>query len=417
MNRLQPMPRPGALNISIKSSLNCNVASIMKNFLVPCLLPVVAATALTSCSRTPAPAPPSLKVTVSQPQAATVANWDEYPGHVEAVETVEIRPRVSGYIDSIHFQDGADVKAGDLLFVIDPRPYQAELERVQAESRRAETRLELVQNDFKRAEGLRGTRAISEEEYDNRSKAVRAAEADLAAARAGEAVARINLDYTQIKAPITGKIGRRLITAGNFVQLQGNGGAATVLATIVSLDPIYCYFDADEQAYPQYRRNGSAGQAESATDNSIPCELALVNEEGYPHKGRVDFFDNEVNPTTGTIRMRAVFANENRALIPGLFAKVRLTAGPPQQTLLIPDVAVGSDQGYKFVFVVNKDNVIEVRSIETGRAHGPLRSVLKGLTVQDRVVVNGLMMLRPGVKVEITDGASGAMAPKAQAGQ
>jgi RND family efflux transporter MFP subunit len=408
-NSDKPLPRCSA-NRSPHS------VAFMKNYLVPCLLPILAATTLTSCSRTSPSAPPLLNVTISQPHEATVTNWDEYPGHVEAVETVEIRPRVSGYIDSIHFQDGAEVKAGDLLFVIDPRSYEADLERAQADRQRAETHLELVQNDFKRAEGLRGTKAISEEEYDNRSKAVRAAEADLAAARAGEAVARINLDYTQIKAPITGRIGRRLVTAGNFVQLQGSGGAATTLATIVSLDPIYCYFDADEQAYLRYRGNGSASQPADAR-NSIPCELALVNEEGYPHKGRVDFFDNEVNPATGTIRMRAVFSNENRALIPGLFTKVRLSAGPPQKTLLVPDVAIGSDQGYKFVYVVDKDNAVEVRSIETGRAHGALRSVLKGLTVQDRVVVNGLMMLRPGVKVKVTDDAAGVAAPKAQAGQ
>lgn len=391
-------------------------ASFMKNPIVYCLLPIVAVAALASCSRSPAPAPPLLKVTVSRPQAATVTNWDEYPGHVDAVEMVEVRSRVSGNIDSIHFQDGAEVKAGDLLFVIDPRPYQADLDRAQAERQQAETHFELVRNDLKRAESLRDTRAISAEVYDGRSKAVSEAEAALAAARANEATARINLDYTQIKAPISGKIGRRLVTAGNFVQLQASGGAATTLTTIVSLDPIYCYFDADEQAFLQYRRNSSANNEHLAQD-AIACELALVNEEGYPHKGRVDFFDNQVDPATGTMRMRAVFANEDRVLVPGLFAKVRVPSGPPQETLLVPDVAVGSDQGYKYVFVVNKDDMIETRSIETGRAHGPLRSVLKGLTAQDRVVVNGLMMLRPGIKVEVTDGARAVAETDAQAKQ
>ena len=391
-------------------------ASFMKNPIVYCLLPIVAVAALASCSRSPAPATPLLKVTVSRPQAATVTNWDEYPGHVDAVEMVEVRSRVSGNIDSIHFQDGAEVKAGDLLFVIDPRPYQADLDRAQAERQQAETHFELVRNDLKRAESLRDTRAISAEVYDGRSKAVSEAEAALAAARANEATARINLDYTQIKAPISGKIGRRLVTAGNFVQLQASGGAATTLTTIVSLDPIYCYFDADEQAFLQYRRNSSANNEHLAQD-AIACELALVNEEGYPHKGRVDFFDNQVDPATGTMRMRAVFANEDRVLVPGLFAKVRVPSGPPQETLLVPDVAVGSDQGYKYVFVVNKDDMIETRSIETGRAHGPLRSVLKGLTAQDRVVVNGLMMLRPGIKVEVTDGARAVAETDAQAKQ
>ncbi|MCX6904553.1 MAG: efflux RND transporter periplasmic adaptor subunit [Verrucomicrobia bacterium] len=366
---------------------------------------LAAALALTSCSQPKAAPPPTPKVTVSQPQTATVTNWDEYPGHLQAVEWVEIRPRVSGYIDSIHFQEGAEVKAGNLLVVIDPKPYQAELDRAQAQRQQAETHLELAQNDLKRVESLRGTKAISEEEYDSRSKAVREAEAALAAAKANEAMARINLEYTQIKSPINGRIGRRLVTAGNFVQLQGNGGAATVLATIVSLDPVYCHFDAQEQAYLQYRKNGNTGGA-------LPCQLALVNEEGFPHQGHVDFFDNQVDSRTGTIRMRASFENHDRALVPGLFANVRVPAGPPVQALLIPDVAVGSDQGRKFVYVVNAESKIETRSITTGRRHGLLRAVLAGLTPEERVVVNGLMMVRPGAKVEVQSPESNPQSAK-----
>ena len=297
-------------------------------------LPAFCAAVLTACSppkARPLCRPP--KVTVSQPQLATVTNWDEYPGHLEAVEMVEIRPRVAGYIDSIHFQDGAEVKAGDLLFVIDPRPYQAELDHAQAQRQQAETHLELARNDLKRAESLRGTKAISEEEYDSRSKAVREAEAALVAAKANEATARINLDYTQIKAPISGKIGRRLVTAGNFVQLQGNGGSATVLATIVSVNPIYCYFDVEESAFLKYR---SSAKAAEANGGGLACELALVNEEGFAHRGRLDFFDNQVNPQTGTIRLRAVFDNGDRALVPGMFANVRVLAGPPEQALVDP---------------------------------------------------------------------------------
>jgi RND family efflux transporter MFP subunit len=360
------------------------------------------ATLLTGCSPNQTTLAPPPKVTVASPQVMTVTNWDEYPGHLEAVEMVEIRPRVAGYIDSIHFQDGAEVKAGDLLVVIDPRPYQADLEHAQAQTQQAETHLELARNDLKRAEGLRGTKAISEEEYDSRSKAAREAEGALAAARANEATARINLDYTQIKAPISGKIGRRMMTPGNFVQLQGNSGAATVLATIVSQDPIYCYFDAQEEAYLRYCKNGSTG-------GSLRCELALVNEEGFPHQGRVDFFDNQVDPKTGTIRLRAVLDNADRGLVPGLFANVRVPAGQPADSLLIPDVAIGSDQGRKFVFVVNPASVIETRSIKTGRQHGALRSVREGLTTNDQVVVNGLMLVRPGAKVAVV--APGGPAP------
>ncbi len=248
---------------------------------------------------------------------------------------VEIRPRVAGYIDSIHFQDGTEVKAGDLLFVIDPRPYQAELEHAQAQRQESATRLELARNDFKRAEDLKGTKAISAEEYDSRSKAVLEAESALAAAKASETTARINLDYTQIKAPIGGKIGRRLVTVGNFVQLQGNGGSATLLATLVSVNPIYCYFDVEESAFLKYRNSTKAADAKS---HGLACQLALVNDQGFPHQGRLDFFDNQVNPQTGTIRLRAVFDNDDRALVPGMFANAarpgrtaRADAGGPRR--------------------------------------------------------------------------------------
>jgi RND family efflux transporter MFP subunit len=380
--------------------------------LLPWLLPAVCVAALTACAPPKPVPPPPLKVTVSQPQLATVTNWDEYPGHLEAVEMVEIRPRVSGYVDSIHFQEGTEVKAGDLLFVIDPRPYQAELDHAQAQRQQAETHLGLVRNDLKRAEGLRGTKAISEEEYDSRGNAVREAEAALVAAKASESTARINLDYTQIKAPISGKIGRRLVTAGNFVQLQGNGGSATVLATIVSVNPIYCYFDVEESAFLKYRSSVKGAETNSG---SLACELALVNEAGFAHRGRLDFFDNQVNPQTGTIRLRAVFDNDDRALVPGMFANARVMAGPPEQTLVVPDVAVGSDQGYKYVYVVNADGVVRKQDITIGRAHGALRAVVKGLTAEDRVIVNGLVMLRPGARVVVDSPESKAQGEKAVA--
>lgn len=358
------------------------------------------AAAVSSCAPPKQVPPPPPKVTVSQPHSATLTNWDEYPGHMEAVEMVELRARVSGYIESIHFEDGAEVKAGDLLFVIDPKPYQADLDHAEALRRQAETHLELVGNDLRRADSLRGTKAISEEEYDSRSKAVREAEAALAAARAAQATARLNLDYTRITSPINGKIGRRLVTAGNLVQVQGNGGA-TLLATIVSVDPIYCYFDVEESAFLKYCGQLRAVQAGPAGALGMPCELGLVNDPGFGYHGRVDFFNNQVDSQTGTIRLRGIFENGSRALVPGMFARVRIPAGPPQQTLLVPDVAVQSDQGYKFVYVANQENKVETRSIEVGAAHGPLRSVLKGLTSQDRVIVNGLLMLRPDIKVQV----------------
>ncbi|MGO8926472.1 MAG: efflux RND transporter periplasmic adaptor subunit [Limisphaerales bacterium] len=401
------------LSFAFSSSLSLQwKTSRLINVCLPWQLAAICAAVLTACSPPKAAplAPP--KVTVSQPQLATVTNWDEYPGHLDAVEMVEIRPRVAGYIDSIHFQDGTEVKAGDLLFVIDPRPYQADLDHAQAQRQQAETHLQLTRNDLKRAESLRGTKAISEEEYDSRSNAVREAEAALVAAKANEVTARINLDYTQIKAPISGKIGRRLVTAGNFVQLQGNGGSATVLATIVSVHSIYCYFDVEESAFLKYRSSAKVAEAGSG---GLACELALVNEEGFAHRGRLDFFDNQVNPQSGTIRLRAVFDNGDRTLVPGMFANVRVLAGPPEQTLVIPDVAVQSDQGYKFAYVANGEDKVEARPIKTGRAHGPLRAVVDGLKPDDRVIVNGLMTLRPGAKVVVQSPESKAQSEKAAA--
>lgn len=368
-------------------------------------LAVVLIGAWGGCSREAPPAAPLPRVTVIQPVVATVTNWDEYPGHIEAVECVEVRPRISGYIESIHFEDGAEVRVGDELFVVDPRPYQATHDRMRAERERAEARAELARNDLDRAKHLRDTRVISEEQFDNRSKLAREAEASLAAARAAETAAQVDLDYTRIKAPIAGRIGRRLVTAGNLVQ-GGGMVPGTVLATLVSMDPVYCYFDADERSFARYRWH-------AGSDRDPPvCELGLAAEEGFPHKGRVDFFDNRVDPSTGTIRVRAVFANPGRALVPGMFAKVRVPAGPPVEALLVPAVAIGSDQGHKFVLVVDGDNVVGSRPVEVGRQHGAMRAVVEGLSPEERVVVNGLMLARPGSRVEVV-GATGAEAGSA----
>jgi RND family efflux transporter MFP subunit len=359
------------------------------------VIPSVLLVALSACSPPkPASTPQVTRVTVSLPRSAVVTNWDAYPGHLDAVETVELRPRVTGYLEAIHFSDGAEVKAGDLLFTIDAKPYQAELDRAQAQRQQAQTRLELAQNDLRRAEGLKGTKAISEEEYDSRNKAVREAEAALAAAKAAEASAAVNVDYTKISAPISGRIGRRLVTPGNLLQAQGS---ATLLATIVSSSPIYCYFDVEEGTFRKYRAYAQTGEY---ARSGLPCELALVNETGFPRRGHLDFFDNEVNPQTGTIRLRAVFDNADHALMPGMFANIRVLAGAPEQALLVPDVAVGSDQGYKQVYVVNQTNTVEVRSIDAGRAYGSMRAILKGLKPDERVVVNGLFGLRRGQTVE-----------------
>ncbi len=339
---------------------------------------------------------PPVKVTVARPQQMTVTNWDRYPGHVEAVEAVEVRARVMGYLESIPFVDGAEVKAGDLLFGIDPKPYQAELDRATAMRQQAETHLALARDDMARAETLRGTKAISDEELDSRAKAAHEAEDALTASRAAETAAKLNLDYTRVTAPIAGRVSRRLVTTGNLVQANGT----PVLATIVTMSPIYCYFDVEEGAFLQYRRCFQTGQGETASF-SMPCELKLGNEEGFPHRGRVDYSDNQVNAKTGTIRLRAVFGNEDRALVPGLFATVQVPAGPPVESLMVPDIAVMADQNYKYVYVVSPEGTADMRTVTLGPAHGPLRAVLEGLTPQDRLVVNGLVMVRRGAKLEL----------------
>ncbi|MGO8674951.1 MAG: efflux RND transporter periplasmic adaptor subunit [Limisphaerales bacterium] len=379
---------------------------------IPSLILAFAALAgLTACQKSKTTTTvPLVKVTVAQPQQMTLTNWDPYPGHIEAVEAVEVRARVTGYIDSIHFMDGTEVKTGDLLFVIDPTPYQAELDRTMAVRRQAETHLELARNDLTRAEKLRGTKAISEEELDLRAKAAHEAEDAVKASRAAEEVAKVNLNYTRITAPVGGQISRRLVTPGNLVQANGT----PMLATLVTVAPIYCYFDVQEEAFLQYRSCFQSGPADKSS-LSMPCELKLANEEDYRHRGRVDYVDNQVNSKTGTIRLRAVFGNEDRALVPGMFATVRVPAGPAVQALVVPDTAVMTDQNYKFVYVVSPEGTADARPVKLGRSHGPLRAVLEGLTPQDRLVVNGLVMVRRGAKLEVQGDDSPAGKAKATA--
>ena len=356
---------------------------------------------LSGC-RKPAPPPqrPPPPVTANQPTQREIIEWDEYPGRLEAVEMVEVRARVSGYLKAVQFKDGSEVKKGDLLFVIDPRPYQAELERAEAELKQAQTRLELAANELARAERLQQSKIISEEEADTRSKAKRQTEGALQAAQASVETAKLNLDYTQIKAPISGRIGRKLITEGNLV--NGNQGQSTLLTTIVSLDPIYCYFDADEPAVLKYQKLAREGKRGTIGDGQVSCELGLANEDGFPHHGRLDFVDNRVDPATGTLRVRGVFTNPapDRILQPGFFARVRVPGSAKYKALLVPELAIGTDQGQKFVYVVNDQDTVESRQVVLGRSIGSLRVVREGVRPDDWVMVNGLLSVRAGAKVK-----------------
>ena len=282
-----------------------------------------------------------MPVTVNQPVARDVVEWDQYQGRLDAVESVEIRARVNGYLESINFKDGDEVKKGDLLFVIDPRPYQAELDRAQADLLQAQTRFELASNDLQRAGRLLKAKAISEEEADSRAKAERQAAAAIQSSAASVEVAKINMDYTRVTSPISGRIGRKMITVGNLV--NSNQGESTMLATIVSMDPIYCYFDVDESAILKYQQLARAGQQDQLTDGKVRCEIELGNETAFPHKGLLDFVDNRLDPSTGTLRVRGIFANPDRILQPGFFVRARVPGSSKYPALLIPDLAVGTD--------------------------------------------------------------------------
>ena len=347
-------------------------------------------------SAAPTAAPPP-KVTVSTPIVREVIEWDEYTGRMESTESVEVRARVNGYLQSIHFKDGQIVKKGDLLFVIDPRPYQAEVDRVTAELQLAQARLELAKSDYARAQKLLEFRAISQEEADTRAATERQALQSVEAARANVNASKLNVEFTRVTAPISGRISRKLITEGNLI----NGGTAesTLLTTIVSLDPVYCYFEADERSYLKYVRLARDGKQPSAREAKQPVYLALADEKTFTRKGYIDFVDNRLDPKTGTMSGRAVFTNTDLSLTPGLFGRVRLQGSSPYQAVLIPDEAVGSDQAQKYVFVMNGDNMIEYRAVQLGPLIHGFRVIRSGLRPNELFVANGIQRARAGIKV------------------
>ena len=303
-----------------------------------------------------------MPVTVNQPLAKDVVEWDQYQGRLDAVESVEIRARVNGYLESINFKDGDEVKKGDLLFVIDPRPYQAELDRAQADLLQAQTRFELASNDLQRAGRLLKAKAISEEDADSRAKAERQAAAAIQSSAASVEMAKINMEYTRVTAPVSGRIGRKMITSSATSASMATRANRRMLATIVSMDPIYCYFDVDESAILKYQQLARAGQQDQLTEGKVHCEIELGNETGFPHKGLLDFVDNRLDPSTGTLRVRGIFANPDRVLQSGFFVRARVPGSSKYPALLIPDLAVGTDQSQKFVFTVDDSDTVKYTS-------------------------------------------------------
>ena len=346
---------------------------------------------------TNAPATAAPQVSVAAALEREVTEWDEFTGRLEAVESVEVRPRVTGYIESVNFQEGAVVVKGDLLFVIDPRPYRAELAKAEAELARANARAELTDSDVKRSEKLLAIKAVSQEEYDQRVNASREALANVAAARAAIDAAKLDLEFTRVTAPISGRVSRAVVTAGNLV--TGGSNAATLLTTVVSTDPIYVAFEGDEQVYLKYTELARRGVRASSRDAANPVLMALANEQGYPHRGEMVFVDNQIDPRTGTIRARASFSNADGYLTPGLFARVKLLGQNSYRAVLVDDRAIGTDQNQKFVYVVDAENKVSYRSVKVGRLDDGLRIVLEGLAPGENVVVNGLQRVQPGAVV------------------
>lgn len=353
--------------------------------------------AFTACRKTPpAQQQGPLPVNVITAVEKEVTEWDEFTGRIEAVESVDIRPRVSGYITEIHFKAGAVVNKGDLLFVIDPRPYQADLDRATANFEQAEAQVKLAQIDFKRTQALRQKNVVSPEEFDQKAASLQQAEASGRAAKAARDSAALSLDFTRITSPITGRVSNERVTVGNLVTA---GGADTVLTTVVSVDPFYVYIDADENSLLKYLKLREEGKRKSAVDGRIPAYIELANETGFPHEGYIDFVDNRLDPNTGTQRARAVFKTWNERLAPGFFVRMRIPGAGKYQAVLIDDKVISSQQGVKYVFVVKADNTIEHRNIETGPIFDGKRIVKKGLKDGEKIVSTRLQIVQPGMPV------------------
>jgi len=345
-------------------------------------------------AKLPAPEAAPPEVTVAEVIHRPLREWQEFSGRLQAVDTVEVRPRVSGFVNKVTFTDGARVRKGDLLFQIDPRPFQDEVDRLAAERTRAAADHELARANHARAEGLIGAHAISREEYERLAAAEISAQGALDSVSSSLAAARLNREFTEVRAPIDGHVSRALITAGNLVT------SASVLTTVVSDDPVYAYFDADESTYLRYRQLNSAPTADGSRETGAAgVYMGLVDEEGYPHAGKLNFVDNRVDPSTGTIRARAVFENPDGRFTPGLFARIRLVGGTESETVLVDERAIGTDLGRSYVLILTPDNRVEQRFIELGPDVDGLRVIRSGLSGGDTVVVNGLQRVRPGAAV------------------
>ena len=378
------------------------------------------AAALAGCgqSQQQAAAPAPLSVTVANPVQRTVVDQDEYVGRFVAVDAVDVRARVSGYLTEIHFTDGQMVKKGDLLFVIDHRPFQIALDQMRANLAQARANLAFTEADLARGQELVHNKTITEQTYDQRMQAKRVAEASVAAQEAMLHAAELDLnEYSELRSPIDGRIGDRRVSVGNLVN-GGFGGNSTLLATIVSVDPIRFEFTFDEASYLRYQRFAGGSTQMASGQGGIPVTLKLIDEPEFQHTGRMDFVDNVIDRSSGTIRGRAVFPNPGAIFTPGMFGRVRVPGSPPYTALLVPDAAIGTEQARKFVLVVDDGGVARQKYVTLGQLDDGLRVVKDGLAPGDRVIVKGLMRARSGTKVAVeAQGTPAASAPPKQADQ
>lgn len=365
---------------------------------------------LSGCDTKPAAStnpPPLPSVTVSKPIQKSITEWDEYTGRFEALKTVVVRARVSGFIDSIHFKDGQIVKEGDLLFVIDQRPYKLAVDQAKSDLERARAKLDIATADVERGTPLISHQTLTAREFDTRRSTQREAAGGVGAAEAALKQAELNLEWSEVRAPIAGRISDRRVDAGNLI--TGGQSGATLLTVIVSLDPIHFIFDGSESDLLHYLRLAASGGRRSSRDVENPVAVRLADETDFKHTGRMDFVDNAINPKTGTIRGRAIFDNKDGLLTPGFFGRLRLYGGN-SEAFLIPDSAIVSDQASKIVFAVAEDGTVGVKKIELGPIVDGLRVVRSGLAPNDRIVIEGLARARPGQKVEAEDGTIKAAA-------
>ena len=367
----------------------------------PALLPLILiAAVLAGCERrqqaAAAPAPPP--VSVAQPVQRTVTDWDEFTGRFEAVDEVLVKARVGGSVTNVEFKDGDMVHAGDLLYIIDPRPFEAVATQADGQLADARAKTELAKRELDRALNLVQSSAVSEQVVDQRRQALQAAHAAETIADGALKAAQLNVEFTHVLAPITGRVSRHLVSVGNLVQ-GSDSGASTLLTTIVSMDPIYIYFDVDEATYIRNSKLWFEGKRPSSRDTPNPVQVMLSGEIKPSHDGHMDFLDNRLDESTGTLRSRAVIGNHDLSILPGQFGRVRLIGSSPYEALLLPDTAIATDQSRKIVFVVKEDDTVEARAIELGPLDDGLRVVRTGLKPEDRVIIDGIQRARIGAKV------------------